>query len=616
MRNIKQLIAAILLVCCIHQASAQHQKRGLAFAQTFADLPYYKTGTQTYQYSSTDPAEDQFKDFGHWLYTQKDSGAVLADIKGPGTIYRIWSTGNIGDTNRIKIYIDGEKVPRINQTFNAFHNKKPLRDKPQVGSGAGDNYLAWWSYMPISFRKSIKIVREGNFRPFYNIGYHTYTTLEGAISWTGKEDYRAMEKMWNNPQDDPKPAAGNISKTQKLDLAGGNSADIFKYNGAGYIASIKIKNYSPDKGLRIKMYWDGRDKPYVDAPLKWFFGSVDNGGDLKALGVGTTDNNGYCYFPMPFWKAARIELVNQTGEVMKDIEVEVQYNTKAYPQAQCGYFCAYANEVDKPGKSYTCLKTEGRGHVIGMAKRMPKGGHACEGDEVYYIDNRKFPDIWGTGEEDYANNAWWKNKYNSYPTHGCVGNDCYYRMHYPDVIAYEQAFDMEFESWENFYIASLVWYYEGAKPSLKQTDELNIGNKVSEQKHLYKIAGQTWQGSTTGAYPGKRIHDITETHTGKSFDKSSIFRVAIDKKNKGVRLRVLTTHTNRQGVRVWVDGKPVTERPWVIVKNNYDAIWIDTDFEIPAAYTKGKSKLNIKLEHLPGYKNWTEYSYKAFSYCD
>ncbi|RYU91231.1 DUF2961 domain-containing protein [Mucilaginibacter terrigena] len=583
-------------------------------AQSFADLPLYKTGTQTYQYSSTDPKEDQFKDFGNWLYTAPDSGAVLADIKGPGTIYRIWSTGNIGDTNRIKIYIDGEKTPRINQTFNQFHNKKPLRDKPQVGSGAGDNYLAWWSYMPISFRKSIKIVREGNFRPFYNIAYHTYTTADGIESWTGKEDYRPMEKMWNNPTADPKPAVGNISKKLKQKLAAGDSASIFSYNGAGYIAAIKIKNYTPDKNLRIKMYWDNQAVPAVDAPLKWFFGSIDNGGDLKALGVGTVNNNGYCYFPMPFWKRARIELVNMGDKPTGDMDIEVQYNKKAYPAASAAYFHAKANEVDKPGQKYTCLKTTGRGHVIGMAKRMPKGGHACEGDEVFYIDNRKFPDIWGTGEEDYANNAWWRNKYNSYPTHGCIGNDCYYRMHYPDVITYEQAFDMEFESWENYYIASLVWYYEGAQPSLKQTDSVDIGNSVSEQKHQYRITGQTWAGETSGNYPGKRIYDVKETNSGKQFNKSSAFTIAINKNNKGVRLRLLTQHTNMQGVRVWVDGKPVTERPWVIVKNNYEAVWIDTDFEIPAAYTRGKSKINIKLEHLPGYANWTEYKYNAFSY--
>jgi hypothetical protein len=595
------------------QSSAQEVKKGLRFAENFADLPFLKTGTQTYQYSSTDPGEDQFNDYSHWLYADKDSGAVLADIKGPGAIYRIWSTGNVGDTNRIKIYIDGEENPRINQTFNEFHDHKPLRDRPQVGSGAGDNYLAWWSYMPIPFRKSIKIVRQGNFRPFYNITYHTYTTPDGVDSWTGKENLREMEQMWNNPEKDPKSSKGNITTMVRAGLKAGKSADIFNYKGAGYIAVLKISHFPPDKNLRLRIYWDGEKLPSVDAPVKWFFGSVDNGGDTRALGVGTVDNNGYCYFPMPFWKSARIELINLSDKDTPGMDITVGYNLKQYPKALCGYFKAKANEVDKPDNKYTCLKTEGRGHVIGMAKRMPAGGHACEGDEIYYIDNRRFPDIYGTGEEDYANCAWWKNKYNSYPTHGCVGNDCYYRIHYPDVLVYEQAFDMEFETWENFYTASLVWYYQKDKISLIATDSLDVMNNLSEQAHHYKVKGANWTGKKTGQYPGKRIYQYSISDDGRRFNGYSQFTVAINRKNNGVRLR-LRTDQNMQGVNIWVDGKLVKERPWIIMKNNFDAIWVDADYEIPENYTRGKGTITIKLTQIPSYKDWTEYRYTVYSY--
>ncbi len=604
----------VLSVIFCFKSNAQVLQRGLPFAENFKNLPYFKTGTQTYQYSSTDPAEDQFKDYFNWLYTDADSNAVLADIKGPGAIYRIWSTGNVGDTNRLKIYIDGEKNPRIDETFNSFHNHRPLRDKPQVGSGAGDNYLAWWSYMPITFKESIKIVRQGNFRPFYNITYHTYTDKTNVSSWTGKENYTILEEMWNHPEHDPKPQQANITSRVKLKILPGQSSQIFKYNGSGYIAALKISNYLPDKNLRIKIYWDDETIPSVDAPLKWFFGSVDNGGDLRALGVGTVNNNGYCYFPMPFWKKAHIQLVNMSAEATPEMSIEVIYNKKSYPENDCGYFHAKANETDKPGKKYTCLKTTGHGHVIGMAKRMPAGGHACEGDEIFYIDNRKFPDIYGTGEEDYSNCAWWKNTYNSYPTHGAIGNDCYYRMHYPDAIVYEQALDMEFESWENYYIASLVWYYEKEKPALVQTDSIEVMDALSERQHAYKISGETWSGKKLGAYPGKRIYNDSMYDAGRSFSDYSQFNAAVNKNNRGIRIRVRTEHVNFQGVNVWVDGKEVVERPWVISKNNYNALWFDSDFEIPRKYTKGKSNVSIRLQHISSYKNWIEYKYNIFSY--
>lgn len=607
------LIGATFFSACTQKEMITKEK-GLSFAERFEQLPYFKTGTQTYQYSSTDPAEDQFNDYFHWLRTEADSSAVLADITGPGCIYRIWSTGNVGDTNRIKIYLDGSLTPNIDTTFNSFHNYPPLRDKPQVGSGAGDNYLAWWSYMPIPFKKSCRIVRDGNFRPFYNITYHTYSDTIGVTTWTGKEDYKTMEKMWRTPETDPKSQEGNIVEKVSATLSPNQTFDVLNYNGSGHIASIKISNYTPSPKLRLKIYWDNDSSPAVDAPVKWFFGSVDNGGDVKALGVGTVGNNGYCYYPMPFWKNAKIELVNLSDSVTSPMTIEVQYSKKEYDEKNAAYFHATANEIDKPGKSYQCLKTSGRGHVVGIAKRMPKGGHACEADEIYFIDGRKFPDIYGTGEEDYANCAWWRNKYNTYPTHGHVGNDCYYRIHYPDVLVFEDGIDMEFESWQNYYIASVVWYYQKPEASLVSSDTIDIGNELSEQLHQFTADGEKWSGSKVGIYPGRRIYIDSLMENGRSVAKSSSFTVKLDPANNGARLRLRTEHTNFQRAVVYVDGELVKERDWYVSKNNYDALWIDSDFELPASYTRGKKSITVKLDCVPDAPEWTAYRYTVYSY--
>lgn len=616
----KAIIISLLIVCSVVSTYSQNitnvsNSKGLQFAEQFSNLPYFKTGTQTYQFSSTDPAEDQFKDFGHWLYTDTDSSSVLADIDGPGCIYRIWSTGNNGDSDRIKVYIDGNKKASIDQTFNQFHNYPPLRQKPQVGSEGEGKYLAWWSYMPIPFEKSCKIVRQGNFRPFYNITYHTYTSPKNVKSWNGKEDYKRIEQMWNHPEKDAKSVEGNKIVASLVKLQSKQNKTILQQMGKGSIASIKIDNYLKDKGLRIKIYWDGETIPSVDAPVKWFFGSVDNGGDLKALGIGTVNSNGYCYFPMPFWKDAKIVIDNQSDVSTDSMKIEIQYNPKIYNETECGYFHAKANESDKPINKYTCLKTTGRGQVIGMAKRMPKGGHACEGDEIFYIDNRCYPDIYGTGEEDYNNNAWWTNSYNSYPTHGCIGNDCYYRIHYPDMIIYEQALDMEFEAWEPFYVASIVWYYQKDKPSLKLTDSLDIYNPASEKMHSYILTNETWSGNKKGVYPGKQIYTDSISDDGRAFIGYSQFNVNIDPANKGVRLRLRTDNGEIQVAKIWIDKIPVNERLWKVCKNKFLALWVDADFEIPEHYTGGKKSLQIKVEYSPeSRKQWTEFDYKVFSY--
>jgi len=612
-RKISLIRFVLSLFFLVPVGSIAQQAKGLKFAERFADLPLLKKGVQTYQFSSTDPKEDQFNDYDHWLYSDADSNAVLADIRGPGTVYRIWSTGNRGDSDRIRVFVDGQSAASIDQTFNQFHDRPPLRQRPQVGAG-GDHYLAWWSYLPISFKHSLRIERQGNFRPFYSITYHSYTNAEQLDSFNGQEDMSKTESLWNDVEQDPKDTTGNFHSSSVLQIPNAESRTVFEQRGSGYIAALRISNYVPDKNLRLKIYWDDNVEPAVDAPVKWFFGSIDNGGDLKALGVGTVGNNGYCYFPMPYWKNAKIVLENKTGAPTGDIQVQVDYNSNAYPQEGSGYFYAVANEVEKPGKSYRCLSTKGQGHVIGMAKRMPKGGHACEADEIYFIDGRHFPDIYGTGEEDYSNNAWWQNSYNSYPTHGCIGNDCYYRLHYPDMLVFSSGIDMEFESWQNFYIASLVWFYKKDEEALTLTDQIDIGNSVAEKAHRFRIEGQTWSGKDTGYYPGIRIYKDSTMDDGRSFQGSTSFTVNCLKENEGVRLRVKTRHLNGQEVKVFVNGREVTERSWVIMKNNFEALWVDSDFEIPASYTQGKSKLKIWLETEANTPDWTAYNYEVYSY--
>ena len=605
---------AVVASCTSYNKNTIVIPKGKQAAENFSQLPYFKTGTQTYQFSSTDPAEDQFNDFGHWLYDDENGNSVLADITGPGCIYRIWATGNNGDQDKIKIYIDGEESPFIDETFNRFCSVPPLRQNPQVGFG-GDKYLAWWSYMPITFEKSCKIVREGYFRPFYSITYHTYTDAENVASITKEDDFTAIEHIWSHPEVDPKSAEGNVKYEHLVNLQPGQEEVVAQLDNAGYIASVKVVNISDDKNVRIKIFWDDEEMPSVNAPLKWFFGSVDNGGDLKALGVGKIDNTGYCYFPMPFWKNAKIVIENSSDALVDGLKVEIQYNPAIYEEEQCGYFHAFVNESDAPDKKYTCLQSNGRGHIVGMAKRLPKGGHACEADEVFYIDGRQYPDIYGTGEEDYNNNAWWNNSYNSYPTHGCIGNDCYYRIHYPDFIVYESSIDMEFETWQPYYITSIVWYYEKDMPSLALSDSIDVGNSASEEEHSYSIVNEMWSEKKRGAYPGKQIYFKEISDDGRAFNGCSRFKMSVDKENKGVRLRIRTENRGIQVANVYVDGELVTERPWVICKNKSEALWVDADFEIPEKYTAGKKEIQIKIENRPGSKNtWAEYNYKAFSY--
>src|SRR5262249_36190471 len=81
---------------------------------------------------------------------------------------------------------------------------------------------------------------------------------------------------------------------------------------------------------RLRIYWDGLPTPSVDAPVALFFGAGtlynrDNREYLvKAFPVNIrfTQDAVFlaCYFPMPFFRSARVELLNET-----DTPVDLQW---------------------------------------------------------------------------------------------------------------------------------------------------------------------------------------------------------------------------------------------------------------------------------------------------
>jgi hypothetical protein len=79
-------------------------------------FPQLRSGTQTRDFSSTDPAQAN-GDFNHPLRVTSDGQYVIAEANGPGEIVSIWSTINGGDVTNdglITIELDGNVVLSTN----------------------------------------------------------------------------------------------------------------------------------------------------------------------------------------------------------------------------------------------------------------------------------------------------------------------------------------------------------------------------------------------------------------------------------------------------------------------------------------------------------------------
>jgi hypothetical protein len=158
--------------------------------------------------------------------------------------------------------------------------------------------------------------------------------------------------------------------------------------------------------ILLRIYWDGDEKPAVEAPFGDFFASCfGKRCAVNSLPVVVEGGDSYnCYWFMPFRKSARIELVNQSEKPFNLLYYNIDWIKKEIA-ADAPYFHAqYRQEYPQEGgEDYVILDTQGKGHYVGtvLAVRTRSPLWFGEGDEKIYIDGEKTASIWGTGTEDF-----------------------------------------------------------------------------------------------------------------------------------------------------------------------------------------------------------------------
>jgi hypothetical protein len=177
--------------------------------------------------------------------------------------------------------------------------------------------------------------------------------------------------------------------------------------------TVADNEYAWPRLLRLRVYYDGHKTPGVDAPLGDFFG-VGHGYEREVdsmmardASFGRAKNS---YWPMPFHKSCRITVTNEGKRVVLSYYYHVDYRKYPSLPADIGYFHAYYRQERPavPGRNYEFLNVRGRGHYVGTVLNVIQTEDSWfgEGDDLFYVDGAKFPQIYGTGSEDYFNDAW------------------------------------------------------------------------------------------------------------------------------------------------------------------------------------------------------------------
>ena len=382
--------------------------------------------------------------------------------------------------------------------------------------------------------------------------------------------------------------------------------------------------------LWLRIAFDDETNPSVFAPVGSFFGVGQFASYFtRALPVGLdAGTNFYCYFPMPFARRARVQLISQRRTPTTNLQCEIAYKpfTDSFANVGCfkADFCAETPTTN--GSDIIFLDVDGAGHLVGVVENMmgPTSRAYLEGDERIYVDDSQSPALYGTGTEDFYNGGWYfDHGLFTCPTHGNpahVADGSYdrttaYRLFLADAVPFRKHIRAGIEHGAHNDVSENAWtvayYYFQPATRAVLTDQLIIGNSSSETAHAYSINAQTWSGTRSYTYDGD-FDDLVITNTGRAHKGTSQFTLSLFPINAGAILRrTFDQGVANQKANVYVDGALVGA--WYRAGSNGVHSWRDDDFMIPASFTSGKSSIQVKVQFLSASNDWTEFAYKLYA---
>jgi len=312
------LLAAAVLGWCGHAAAGETLTyadlvKRMIDLEHLAVLP--AAGETCAQWSSYDRASrydvqsGKYVDWGangdgHHFIRQEGDRIVMAEMEGPGCIWRIWSarTGK----GHVKIYLDGSEKPAVDLPFDDyFTGKRPPFDYPMLSYQLEDQGSRGKNlYFPIPYQKSCKIVAEKGWGRYYHFTYGRLpkgtklpTFSEELVAENAplirEVDTFLRDRLGTDPAG---PRAGQQTVRDLVRIAPKASMTL-ELTGPRAITAIRGTVECADREdemaalrkLVLRINWDGQKEPAVWCPLGDFFGTAPGANLYRSLLTGISE---------------------------------------------------------------------------------------------------------------------------------------------------------------------------------------------------------------------------------------------------------------------------------------------------------------------------------------
>src|SRR6516225_3593903 len=540
----------LLFAACAAAAEPPEIPVGLDAYRQWERWPYQRIGARAYMRSTYDrTGGNEGADASHFLYQQADDFNVSLDVEGPGILY--FARYNHWHGSPWHYEVDG--TDHLVQESRTANPNRPVKDSVFLPEKLFPNPLTWtWSvtkgadlsWVPIPFERSFRMAYS---RTRYGTGYYIYHQfVQGAKlsrpirGWDAETPpdadvleliNRAGTDLAPQPESPEGKKAGVRKESGTVSLRGKETVTLTRITSEPSMLraleiSVPRESAVAFGRTRLRVTWDERLHPSIDTPVALFFGTGTlynrDGREYLVKGfpihIRFDDQRAHlaCYFPMPFFRSARLELVGTETTNVADVRWNIRYAPYGEPANHVAYFHATYQDhpTPEPGKDLVLLNTpevEGggdwSGHFAGTSFIFSRRANLAtlEGDPRFFFDDSQTPQAYGTGTEEWGGGGnYWGGNTVTLPLAGHPTGapdlaralspedaiESAYRFLLADLMPFGRNARIQLEhggldeSKEHY--ETVTYWYGAPAPSLVKTDELAIGDPAGEQRHSYR----------------------------------------------------------------------------------------------------------------------------------